>query len=299
MGGGTTASGDISTAMGLDTTASGTVSTAIGWNTSASGESSTAMGYYTNASGLSSTALCNNTISSGNNSVAMGYLTESSGNDSTATGLETIASGASSMSMGIGTVAAGDTSVSMGYYTTTNDVGSLAIGTYNLIDATPNPNNFSYQNTAFVIGNGPINDNRSNAFEVLFDGTTTIAGDLNINSDARLKANIISLGATLSKLLQIDGKTYTMKKDANHKKKIGLLAQDIEKVFPELVTETNDIKSVNYQGLVPVLINAMKEQDEVIRSQDAINKKQETKLNKQQQEIDELKAMVKALAKDN
>ena len=52
-----------------------------------------------------------------------------------------------------------------------------------------------------------------------------------------------------------------MKKDANHKKKIGLLAQDIEKVFPELVTETNDIKSVNYQGLVPVLINAMKEQD--------------------------------------
>jgi hypothetical protein len=38
-----------------------------------------------------------------------------------------------------------------------------------------------------------------------------------------LKANIISLGATLAKLLQIDGKTYTMKKDSNHKKKIGLL----------------------------------------------------------------------------
>ena len=131
----------------------------------------------------------------------------------------------------------------------------------------------------------------SNAFEVLFDGSTTIAGDLNINSDARLKANIISLGATLSKLLQIDGKTYTMKKDANHKKKIGLLAQDIEKVFPELVTETNDIKSVNYQGLVPVLINAMKEQQEEIerlKKQDEINEKQ-------QQEINELKALVKKL----
>ena len=37
--------------------------------------------------------------------------------------------------------------------------------------------------------------------------TTTIAGDLNVNSDARLKANIISLGSTLSKLLQIDGKS--------------------------------------------------------------------------------------------
>ena len=38
------------------------------------------------------------------------------------------------------------------------------------------------------------------------------------------------------------------------------MAQDIEKVFPELVSEANDIKSVNYQGLVPVLINALKEQ---------------------------------------
>ena len=88
-----------------------------------------------------------------------------------------------------------------------------------------------------------------------------------------------------------------MKKDANHKKKIGLLAQDIEKVFPELVTESNDIKSVNYQGLVPVLINAMKEQDEVIRSQNKLLSKQDAINNKQQQEIDELKAMVKALAK--
>ena len=67
-----------------------------------------------------------------------------------------------------------------------------------------------------------------------------------------------------------------------------------------MVTETNDIKSVNYQGLVPVLINAMKEQDDKInKQQQEIErlKKQEAKLSKQQQEIDELKAMVMALAK--
>ena len=209
-----------------------------------------------------------------------------------------------------GTEASGSFSTAMGWDTVAQDFGATAIGTSMKPKKLLILNVSHYQNTAFVIGNGGYDSegnydgHRSNAFEVLFDGTTTIAGDLNINSDARLKANIISLGATLSKLLQIDGKTYTMKKDANHKKKIGLLAQDIEKVFPELVTETNDIKSVNYQGLVPVLINAMKEQDEVIRSQDAINKEQEvklssqeTQLNKQQQEIDELKAMVKALAK--
>lgn len=111
-----------------------------------------------------------------------------------------------------------------------------------------------------------------------FNGDATFAGDLNVNSDARLKANIISLGSTLAKLLQIDGKTYTMKKDVNETQKIGLLAQDIEKVFPELVSENNGIKSVNYQGLVPVLINALKDQ---------------------QSEINELKSMVYELIQKN
>ena len=116
-----------------------------------------------------------------------------------------------------------------------------------------------------------------------FNGDATLAGNLNINSDARLKSNIISLGSTLSKLLQIDGKSYTMKKDESEKQKIGLLAQDIEKVFPELVSESHGVKSVNYQGLVPVLINALKEQDETMRFQ--------------QSQIDELRAVVKNLTK--
>ena len=64
-----------------------------------------------------------------------------------------------------------------------------------------------------------------------------------------------------------------MKKDESEKQKIGLLAQDIEKVFPELVSESHGVKSVNYQGLVPVLINALKEQD-------AKMKEQEKKINR-------------------
>ena len=57
-------------------------------------------------------------------------------------------------------------------------------------------------------------------------------------------------------------------------KKIGLLAQDIEKVFPELVSESHGVKSVNYQGLVPVLINALKEQDAMMKDQDKYLKQQ-------------------------
>ena len=178
--------------------------------------------------------------------------------------------GTYSVAMGYSTAASGDYSTAMGVWTEASDYASTVIGRYNLLGSTitNSADEFSTENTAFVIGNGGTPANRSDALTVLFDGTTTIAGDLSINSDARLKANIISLGSTLAKVLQIDGKSYTMKKDENKKQKIGVLAQDIEKVFPELVSESNGVKSVNYQGLVPVLINALKEQDEIIKSQE-------------------------------
>jgi cell division protein ZapA (FtsZ GTPase activity inhibitor) len=322
---------DGATAVGMENKALGNYSTAIGHLSVASGSSSTAIGSANEASGLNATALGSASIASGDLSVAIGEANEATGERALALGSNTKASGWWATSLGRDTHASAKASTTLGHSTVTNGDYSLAsgfgsyangdfssalgsvvyangkfsfaagrrltvrgyasaaLGVYNLSDTEDDAEEFSYDNTAFVIGNGTSNEDRSNALKVLFDGTTTIAGDLNINSDARLKANIISLGATLSKLLQIDGKTYTMKKDTNHKKKIGLLAQDIEKVFPELVTETNDIKSVNYQGLVPVLINAMKEQqDEIerLKKQDDIN-------DKLQQEIDELKAMVK------
>jgi len=262
------ASGSSSTAMGRGTIASGDDSTAIGANTEASGDYSTAMGYQTQASGNLSTAMGENTEASGIISTAIGFNSNATGPYSVAIGATNNSSGYASTTLGDSNSAIGRASTAIGAGTIAEDFGMLSIGVWSSPLSQPNPNQFSYNNTALLIGNGPDADNRSNALQVLFDGTTTIAGDLNVNSDARLKANIVSLGATLSKLLQIDGKSYTMKKDESEKQKIGLLAQDIEKVFPELVSESNGIKSVNYQGLVPVLINALKEQEEKIKSQE-------------------------------
>ena len=122
---------------------------------------------------------------------------------------------------------------------------------------------------AFVIGNGDVDsstgragDNPSNAFVVNYDGSATLSGELTVESDARLKSNIASLGSTLSKLLLIDGKTYTMKTNEAIEK-IGLLAQEVQQAFPELVKQSGDAEgtlSINYQGMIPVLINAIKEQ---------------------------------------
>jgi hypothetical protein len=238
----------------------------MGKETTAGGDNSIAMGYLTSASGGSSIAMGRSSSASELYATAMGHETSASGNSSTATGYQTTASGSASTVMGKGTIA--------------SDYGSLVIGTYNLsgstvtVDATlPN-----IGNTAFVIGNG-TNAVKSDAFKVMYNGNATVSNDLTVSgdvvvsSDARLKANIVSLGSTLAKLLLIDGKRYTMKK--NGKQKIGVLAQDIQKIFPELVTtDDKDMLAVNYQGLVPVLINALKEQ---------------------QSEIDELKEMFKEL----
>ena len=299
MGNGTEASGNSSTAMGQGSVASGDFSTAMGINTLSNGQGSTAMGSSTVASGLDSTAMGFDSEATGDGSIAMGVNTTASGGGSTAMGENTIASGGTSLStgfqtessgpysatFGVNSIAQGNTSAAMGYGTIASDYGSLVIGVNNLMGSTltSNANNIDLDNTAFVIGNGADANSRSDALVVKFDGTTTISGDLNVNSDARLKANIISLGATLSKVLQIDGKSYTMKKDKNEKQKIGLLAQDIEKVFPELVSESNGIKSVNYQGIVPILINALKEQDE--------------KMKVQQSQIDKLENLVQELIK--
>ena len=186
-----------------------------------------------------------------------------------------------------GNLASGTLATALGNQTRATSAGVLAIGQWNAFDDTIDGAAADPSHQAFVIGNGNGNG-RSNAFEVLYDGTTTIAGDVVINSDMRLKANIISLGSTLSKLLQIDGKTYTMKKDENKKQKIGVLAQDVQKVFPELVSESNGIKSVNYQGLVPVLINALKEQDAKMKEQESKYLEQEKRLERLEHIISEM-----------
>ena len=265
------ANGDNSVALGFFNESNGQYATSFGKSTEASGNSSTSIGDSTTASGVTATAMGESTTASGYVSLALGKNTTSSAEQSIAAGYGSIAEGDRSTALGLYSKASGSSSTAMGLHTVSESPSSLVIGTWNEL-------NSGDEQTLFVIGNGGwdatrenylgTEESRSNALKVLVDGTTTIGGDLSINSDARLKANIVSLGATLSKLLQIDGKSYTMKKDESEKQKIGLLAQDIEKVFPELVSESNGIKSVNYQGLVPVLINALKEQEEKIKSQE-------------------------------
>ena len=89
-------------------------------------------------------------------------------------------------------------------------------------------------------------------------GTIVFSGNITVSSDMRLKDNIQPLGSTMLDILKLDGKSYTR----DGREEIGLLAQDVQLVYPELVSEDeNGMLSVNYQALSAILINGIKDQE--------------------------------------
>jgi hypothetical protein len=82
------------------------------------------------------------------------------------------------------------------------------------------------------------------------------ATDFNATSDISLKKNIHFIDDPLGKVMQLNGVSFDWKE--TNKSSIGVIAQELEKVLPELVSQ-GDVKSVNYNGIIGVLIEAIKE----------------------------------------
>jgi hypothetical protein len=89
-------------------------------------------------------------------------------------------------------------------------------------------------------------------------------------SDVKLKENIVDVSPKLDKLLNVRIRNYNLKNDENKTKLIGVVAQELEEVFPSLIEEINDrdadgndlgttTKSVKYSVFVPILIKSLQE----------------------------------------
>ena len=97
-------------------------------------------------------------------------------------------------------------------------------------------------------------------------------------SDLRLKENIKPLSNSLERIMQISGKSYNFIDDSKDlritplkeritKPTIGFIAQELIEVFPELVNKPDSLSqyyTVNYNGMIPVLVEAIKEQQAII-----------------------------------
>ena len=124
--------------------------------------------------------------------------------------------------------------------------------------------------------------------EIEIHGDIALTGRVFGVSDRRLKKDIQSINNPLEILSKLEGKTYNFKhreyENLNLPRGIqyGLVAQDVEEVLPHLIdqtvliesTDTNDefrsVKSIDYQALIPILINAINEQSEIIALQQEI-----------------------------
>ena len=108
-----------------------------------------------------------------------------------------------------------------------------------------------------------------------FSGNVTVSGTFSNPSDERLKENINPISSVTDKIMLVNVNTYNFKKEFSNLnlpqvKQYGFLAQNLQKIFPELVQTVVDkskgennlfeYKTVNYLGMIPILTKALQEE---------------------------------------
>jgi len=148
-------------------------------------------------------------------------------------------------------------------------VGDMYLGNY----STSNYFRFhtNNSNTYFDMNCGDIYWRQGSSTRYYFYPSTsnmTINGTLTQNSDIRVKENIVEIGDCIGKVKAMRGIYYNRTDFNTEVTKVGVIAQEVETVLPEIILEAPDtgLKSVAYAELTAVLINAVKEQQEIIEN---------------------------------
>ena len=303
------------TATGYLTNAGGMHSMAIGYKTSTTGVSSLATGSQTSATAPYSASFGKSTVASGAGSVAMGTDTKAESVASLVIGRfndTTVYSTSSYRTWypadplficGNGTADDSRTNAFIVYKSGQTDVsGTLrAIGSVTpsagagveiyYIGGTGYLQCYDRTGAAYkplTIYSGlvrPITDNTYALGSLSYRWTAVYAANGIIQtSDRRMKENITTLTEGLKTVLNLNPVCFTWKDQTDQKKHIGLIAQEVMPLVPEVVDTGNDpdkTLGINYAGLVPVLIKSIQEQQQQIESQ--------------QKQIDELKTLVNSL----
>jgi hypothetical protein len=101
----------------------------------------------------------------------------------------------------------------------------------------------------------------SNRWQLDMSGNMTVAGDVTAYSDRRVKENIVTVDNALEKVNNLRGVYYTRTDSEDKKTKLGVIAQEILEVVPEVVGQDNDgMYNVSYGNLAGLFIEAIKEQ---------------------------------------
>ena len=125
----------------------------------------------------------------------------------------------------------------------------------------------SNSNTSVIT---PSNQNKT----VLIPKDLLVLGSINNPSDINLKNNIQQIdNNNFNKLNPV---SFEYKNDIQQKKHFGLIAQELEAIYPELVSNNTGFKSVNYIELIPIILSQMKYmQQEIDKLKEELNQNKE------------------------
>lgn len=287
------ADGQYSTAMGFNTDAFALGSTALGYSTDAEANYSFAAGYFAEAQAIYSVALGNAVQAQSYASMAVGRYNVGGGNASSWVSADPI------FEIGNGT----------GPSTRRNAVtvlknGNVGIGITTPFDRLHVNGRIRFETVEYLEDGGTSEiavrgDLRPTSDNIYDLGTSSLRWDdvyatngVIQTSDRRMKTNVRKLNYGLSEVLQLNPVSFNWINDPENNSRLGLIAQEILPIMPELV-KTHDYQvmeddeetlvsikietlGVNYSNLIPILINAIQEQ---------------------QKEIEELKTQINAIIK--
>lgn len=119
-----------------------------------------------------------------------------------------------------------------------------------------------------IVSNGNVGIGTTSPSEKLHvQGSIKASASITANSfyyesDERLKTNISTIKNPIEKIMQLEGIEFNWKE--NGMKSLGFIAQEVEKVFPEVVSQNGEYKSVAYANLVAPLLETVKAQQIII-----------------------------------
>lgn len=231
-------------AFGPNSRATGQNGIAIGYEANTNRNRGVAVGAYSTVAGLGSDSIAigGYAKTDAGSCAALGGYARANKVGATAVGVSSNADFDYSVSLGYDSEALANYSMALGAYASANVANTIVLGTENHLSIIP--------------GQLTVGDEVSNTYALYVDGDVYATGDVTSASDEKLKTNIKTVDNALDSLDNIRGVKYSYIETG--KPSIGVIAQEVQKEFPELVAE-DDTLGVNYNGLIGVLIQAVKE----------------------------------------
>lgn len=137
---------------------------------------------------------------------------------------------------------AGNTSTGLFFPATRNTIALSANSQYGV-----------FVNTSGNVGIGTT----TTSYRLYVSGDIYATGDITAFSDTALKTDVVTISDAVSLVKNLRGVRYT--RTDNQQRKVGVIAQEVREVLPEVVVNADNQIGVNYQSMVAVLIEAVKE----------------------------------------